>query len=348
MAIQQMEQYSGQDRDIYSQRESNGGNGYSQGDQLANVLGWFSLGLGLAQVAAPGDVARFIGVSDDADNRTIMRAVGMREIMSGVGILTQPRPAGWLWARVGGDVMDLALLSGALNSDNTQQRNRVMKATAAVVGVTLLDLLCGQQLSRQPEERRYLSESYRSEGIMTKILGDGIIHVHKAITVNRPPEEVYQFWRNFENLPSFMSHLESVQTTGERRSHWKAKAPAGMTVEWEAEIIEDRPNEQIAWRSVEGADVDNSGTVRFQPAPGSRGTEIHVELHYSPPGGRLGAAVAKLFGEAPDQQIGDDLRRFKQVMETGEVVRSDASIHRLPHPARPPAKRNKQEEGEKQ
>jgi uncharacterized membrane protein len=344
MAIQQIGQYSGQDRDeLYSRRESNGGNGYTQGqgDQLANVLGWFSLGLGLAQVAAPGGMARFVGVSDNDKNRTVMRAVGMREIMSGVGILTQSRPAGWLWTRVGGDVMDLALLSGALNSDNAQERDRLVKAAAAVVGITLLDLLGAKQLSGQPEERRYLSEGYRSEGMMTKMLGDGTVHVHKTITVNRPPEEIYQFWRNFENLPSFMSHLEAVQTTGDRRSHWKAKAPAGMTVEWDAEIVEDRPNERIAWRSLEGASVANSGTVRFQPAPGSRGTEIHVELRYNPPGGKIGAAVAKLFGEAPDQQIGDDLRRFKQVMETGEVVHSDASIHSFPHPARPPAERNR-------
>jgi uncharacterized membrane protein len=338
MAIQQVRQYGGQDMDdLYSRQESNGGNGYSQGDQLANILGWFSLGLGLVQIAAPGDMARFIGVSDNDKNRTVMRAVGMREIMSGVGILTQSRPAGWLWTRVGGDMMDLALLSGALNSDDAQERDRVMKATAAVVGITLLDLLGAKQLSSPPEAQRYLSESRRSEGMMAKVLGDGTIHVHKTITINRPLEEVYQFWRNFENLPSFMSHLESVQTTGDRRSHWKAKAPAGMTVEWEAEIIEDRPNERITWRAVEGSDVENSGTVRFQPAPGNRGTEIHVELRYNPPGGKIGAAIAKLFGEAPDQQIADDLRKFKQLMETGEVVHSDASIHRLPHPARPPA-----------
>lgn len=340
MAMQQVGQYREQERnELYRYPKSNGGNGYSrrQGSQLASLLGWFSLGLGLAQVAAPGDVARFIGVRDDDKNRTVMRAVGMREIMSGVGILTQSRPAGWLWARVGGDMMDLALLSGALNSDDAHERDRLMKAAAAVAGITVLDLMSARQLSSQPEEGPYLSESPRSGGMMAKILGDGTIHVHKAITVNRPPEEIYQFWHNFENLPSFMSHLESVQTMGDRRSHWKAKAPAGMTVEWEAEIIEDRPNEQISWRSIEGADVDNAGTVRFRPAPGSRGTEIHVELRYSPPGGKLGAAIAKLFGEAPDQQIGSDLRRFKQVMEVGEVVQSDASIHQLPHPARAPA-----------
>ena len=157
------------------------------------------------------------------------------------------------------------------------------------------------------------------------------------MTINRSPEEIYHFWRDFQNLPRFMDHLESVDVLDERRSHWRAKAPAGKTVEWDAEIIEDRPNELIAWRSLENADVPNTGSVRFVPAPGGRGTEVHVELKYDPPGGAVGVAIAKLFGEEPNQQVATDLRRFKQVMETGEVVQSDASIHRGPHPARPPA-----------
>jgi uncharacterized membrane protein len=162
------------------------------------------------------------------------------------------------------------------------------------------------------------------------------MHVKKAITVNRSPDEVYRFWHDFQNLPRFMDHLESVKVTGDRRSHWKAKAPAGKTVEWDAEIVEDRPNELIAWRSVDGADVRNSGSVRFVPAPGGRGTEIRVELEYAPPGGVIGATIAKLFGEEPAQQVGSDLRRLKQVLETGEVVKSEATVHGRSHPAQPP------------
>jgi len=149
--------------------------------------------------------------------------------------------------------------------------------------------------------------------------------VKKAITVNRPPEDLYQYWHDFENLPHFMDHLESVQVTGAGRSHWKAKGPAGTTVEWDAEVVDDRPNELIAWRSLDGAAVDNAGSVRFKPAPGGRGTEVHVELRYDPPGGALGATVAKLFGEDPTQQAPDDLRHFKQVIETGERAISDAT-----------------------
>jgi uncharacterized membrane protein len=138
-----------------------------------------------------------------------------------------------------------------------------------------------------------------------------------------------------------MQHLESVREIGEGRSHWVAKAPAGSTVEWNAEITAERPNELIAWRSLEGADVDNSGSIRFEPAPGGRGTIVRAEVEYTPPGGIIGAALAKLFGEEPGQQVEADLRRFKQVMETGEVVRSEGSLMGTgvieQRPAQPPA-----------
>lgn len=151
------------------------------------------------------------------------------------------------------------------------------------------------------------------------------MEARSAITINATPDAVYAFWRNFERFPMFMYHLESVRTTGESTSHWVAKAPAGTTVEWDAEITDDEPGARIAWRSSEGASVANEGSVRFVPAPGGRGTEVHAELTYQPPGGALGSLVAKLFGEEPNQQLGDDLRRFKQLLETGEIARSDGS-----------------------
>ncbi|MCA1559074.1 MAG: SRPBCC family protein [Acidobacteria bacterium] len=153
-----------------------------------------------------------------------------------------------------------------------------------------------------------------------------MLHVKKGVTVNRPREDVYQFWRDLENLPRFMQHLEMVEAADGGRSHWVAKAPGGKTVEWDAEIIEERPNELIAWRSLAGSDVRNEGAVRFTQAPGDRGTEVHVELLYDAPAGRAGATIAKLFGEEPSRQIRDDLRRFKQVMETGEIVRSEGNL----------------------
>jgi uncharacterized membrane protein len=152
-----------------------------------------------------------------------------------------------------------------------------------------------------------------------------MLYVAKSVTINRPRHEVYQFWRDLERLPEFMIHLQSVTTGADGRSHWVAKAPGG-TVEWDAEITEDEPGELLAWQSIEGSEVANGGSVRFADAPADRGTEIHVTLQYDPPGGSAGAMVAKVFGEEPSQQLLDDLRRFKQVMETGEVVRSEGSL----------------------
>ncbi|MEH2239269.1 SRPBCC family protein [Nostoc sp.] len=149
------------------------------------------------------------------------------------------------------------------------------------------------------------------------------IKVEKTVTINKSAEELYSFWRNLENLPTFMKHLKSVKVYNEKRSHWIANAPLGNSVEWDAEILEDRENEFISWASVEGADVDNSGFVRFKKAPADRGTEVKVVLEYNPPGGALGATVAKLFGEEPEQQIGDELGRFKMLMEAGEIATTE-------------------------
>jgi uncharacterized membrane protein len=322
------------------------------GSGLSQGLGWFSVGLGLAELAAPEAVARFIGVEEDQDNVAVLRACGLREIASGVGILTTPQPTSLMWGRVAGDAMDLLLLGTAASAPTTH-KGRLAFAAASVLGVTLLDLFTAQRLTRSNTDgrsgsnggaRRRVLPSRRERGRAGGIMGllphgsEQGIEVRQVVTVNRPIDEVYRFWHDFSNLARFMSHLESVEVKDGRRSIWKARGPAGTTVSWEAETTEDRPNELIAWRSLAGADVDNSGVVRFTRAPGNRGTEVRVELTYRPPAGIVGATIAKLFGEAPTQQIKGDLRRFKNVMETGEVVHSDASIHRGPHSAHPAAR----------
>jgi len=161
----------------------------------------------------------------------------------------------------------------------------------------------------------------------------GSVRVERVTTINRPVHEVYNFWKRFENFPKFMRHLVSVETLGNGRSRWRARGPAGMKAEWEAELIEDRQDEWIAWRSVKGSGIQNSGSVRFSAAPGARGTEVRVQLQYSPPAGSVGRGIAWLFGEEPDQQIRHDLHRFKQLMETGEIPLSDGPS--LMRPARP-------------
>jgi uncharacterized membrane protein len=283
-------------------------------DALAVGLGWFSLGLGLAELTAPRTIARLIGVRLDGDALTMLRAFGAREVANGVAILSEPDRAAWLWGRVSGDAVDLLTLMQAKKT----QPARTAAAAAAVLGVTALDVLCAQRLSS-------------ANGAGTR--HPYHVRVTEAITVNRPIEDVYAFWRRFENFPRFMRHIDAVMTDG-NRSHWRATGAAGTHVEWDAEIIEDRANERIAWRTTEDADVEHHGSVRFGRAPGSRGTEIWVHLDYSPPAGRLGRGLAWLLGADPEQQIREDLRRFKQLMEAGEVVLSDGPA--LWRPAQPP------------
>jgi uncharacterized membrane protein len=293
------------------------------GESLADFLGLFSIGLGLAEALLPGVMARVIGIDhEDQRNRNVLRLMGLREISHGVAILSKQQPEKAVWSRVAGDALDLALLGRALaNPEN--DRARTLFATANVLAVAALDVTCARQLSRQPETEANAGADA------------GIIQTKRSITIGRPVQEVYAYWRDFENLPRFMRHLEVVRVIDDRRSHWVAKAPAGKTVEWDAEITADEPNELIAWRSVEGSDVHNAGTVRFAPAPGGRGTELRVELEYDPPFGKLGSKVAMLFREEPGQQVQDDLRHLKQVMEIGEIVLSDATKQRGPHPGQP-------------
>ncbi|HYO82561.1 MAG TPA: SRPBCC family protein [Bryobacteraceae bacterium] len=288
----------------------------SAAEQIAVGLGWFSIGLGLAELASPSSVARLIGIDDNDTSRSTLRFYGLRELGAGIAILAQPSNPKWLWSRVAGDAVDLASMGAATKTDP----GKTTIATAAVLGVTALDVYCATQLSAQ--------STSETEPVSTV----------NTVRVNKPVEAVYHFWRNFENLPRFMKHLERVEVIDDRRSHWVARAPLGRTAEWDAEIVADQPGSLIAWRSLPGSDIDNSGQVRFERATGGRGTIVRVELQYTPPGGSVGALAAKLTGEEPAQQIYEDLRRFKQIVETGEVIHSDASIHTRMHSAQPTEK----------
>lgn len=294
-------------------------NGSSSGvdQKLALGLGWFSVGLGLWELLAPGSLARTIGVEDESGNRKLLRFYGMRELAAGVGILSQPHTSGWLWARVAGDALDMASLGKSLASGNSD-KGKLTTAALAVAGVTALDVYCGRRMTQKP------------------MWSGQPVHVRQSIVIGRSQEELYAFWKNLENLPSFMDHLDSVAVTGDKRSHWKAKGPAGAIVEWDAEITDDETNRLIAWRSLPGSDIRNSGTVRFERAAGGRGTLLRVELQWSPPAGKVSSVVAKLSGNDPKIQLDAALRALKQIMETGEVIRSDASIHKGTHPAQPP------------
>jgi len=269
--------------------------------RLSRRLGWLSIALGTVELLAPGLLARAVGTRGSRPARVVSRALGVRELTSGIGILTTPRPTTWLSSRVAGDVMDLGLLLTALASPSAR-RSRLLAAAAAVVGVAVLDARCAERLSAPdgPTGRA--------------------VRARRTITVNRPAEELYRFWRDLSNLPTFMDKIESVRVTGDRRSHWIVTGPLGLPFEWEAEVVEERPNDLIAWRSIAGSEIDTAGSVSFRPAPGGRGTEVTLELEYTPPGRELTAQLAKLIGQAPEQQLRQDLRRFKQLMETGQIL----------------------------
>jgi len=151
------------------------------------------------------------------------------------------------------------------------------------------------------------------------LAGTGGTHVQESVTINRPIEELYRFWRNLENLPQFMQHLVSVERLTDTLSRWRARGPGGKIVEWTAEIINEVPNQVIGWRSIEGSDVVSAGSVNFDDAGPGRGTRVTVHMQYSPPGGKIGAAVAKLLGRDAATEIREDLRRFKELLEAGEV-----------------------------
>jgi uncharacterized membrane protein len=302
------------------------------GAWIRRGLALTSLGLGATCLIAPDRLATSVGLRDETRARRTLRLIGLREVTSGIGLLSGRWPTRWMWGRVAGDMMGLTLLGRAIATPtkrgSARNRPRAAGAMAALAAMTAVDVVSAGAFSLAQRMSALAGGAAREA-----------VNVHEVVTINRPASDLYAFWRNFSNLPRIMSHLESVEETGDRRSHWKATAPAGAKVEWDAEIVEDRPNELIAWRSLPDAQVPNAGSVRFVPAPGDRGTEVHVELRYDPPAGKLGKAVAKLFGEEPSQQIAGDLRRFKQVVETGEVARSDASIQgKKPtrHPAQPP------------
>jgi len=268
---------------------------------LTQALGWFSIGLGLAEMLAPRAVGRAIGVGEQP---ALLRLCGVREFVSGLGMLSERYPSRWAAARVAGDAMDLSLLGAAARQPDAD-RTRIAIAATAVAGVTALDVLATQQLGRIESEHAPVET------------------VAKSITINTPPETLYRFWRTLENFPRFMRHLEEVKTTGERTSHWVARAPAGTRVEWDAEIVEDEANARIAWRTLPDSSVEHEGVVSFEAAPGGRGTIVRVSMSYVPPAGKLGVHFAKLFGEEPNLQIDGDLRRLKQLIETGEIATTE-------------------------
>ncbi len=283
--------------------------------RVARFLGWFSIGLGLCEVLAPRKLSRGIGIARPKTGLT--GSFGLREMTAGFGILSGKQTGNWVWARVGGDVLDLIALASAL-PHRRNRRGRLLGAMAAVAGVTGLDALCAAQLSQQGSERSGT-------------------RLTKTVTINRSADDLYRFWLDARNLPCIMPHITRVDAIDEQRSHWVASGPGGMQWEWDSEITESRAPTRLAWRSMPGAALEHSGAVELRTAPGNRGTEMKVRMEYRLPGNGLGRTVATLLGHAPEQEMDETLRRFKQLMETGEIARSEGAAQGsqfIPPPAR--------------
>ncbi len=186
------------------------------------------------------------------------------------------------------------------------------------LGLTGLGLIARGASGWCPVTASFNPDAHDDEPTRRYLGGSRGVIVEDAITIYRPVSEVYSFWRNLENLPRFMDHLEEVCVTDRFRSHWVARGPLGVHVEWDAEIINDIPPTLLSWKSVGQSDVVSAGSVRFRPA-GEHATQVHVKLQYDPPAGKFGATVAWLVGDDPQHQIAEDLRRFKQLLEAGEM-----------------------------
>ena len=278
-------------------------NGVAPEVHLARALGWFSVGLGATAILAPRGLSRFAGV---AARPVLMRTFGARELATGLGILQhRDRPAPWIWARVGGDLLDLGMLGLALRRSNGS-RDRVGAAAAAVAGVTALDFLCGTRLQDTPASVRARGE-----------------HVRCTLRVNREPQHLYRFWRELPNLPRFMQQIQAVEAPSEGPSRWRALGPDGTVLSWEADVVADEPDRRIGWCSRPDAEVFHCGSILFAPPRSGPGTLVSLDLQVAWPHTGLVNRIASLLGAGTEQRVKQDLRRFKSLMETGEIATTE-------------------------
>jgi len=289
----------------------------SGAERRATGLGWFCLGIGLVQLIAPSGVGGWIGADDSKRTRAILGGLGARHVAQGLWNLVGQISARGAWLRVAGDAAELAFVGLVTAVAHRDRRPRAIRATSVVACVTALDVVTAFELTRHPPRPAAMG-----------------VAVREAITVNRRPTDVYDFFRRLENLPRFVSHIDSVDPDG-NASVWRAKAPFGSTVQWRAEIVEDVPGERIAWRSLPGSTVHSHGSVRVRPAPGDRGTELLVSLKYDLPGRSVARRIARLLGYDPRLEVRSDLRRLKQTLELSEVLQSDATMNESARAARP-------------
>ena len=238
-----------------------------------------------------------------------MRAYGLREIGTGIGILAAEDPASWIWGRVGGDALGLATVAGGFGGS---RRGSALLALVALGGVTAVDVACGRQLGR---DRERTGSNGRGAGAPADAP-----EAERSITIGKTAQELYERWRRPDTLTRVMAPFATVRASEGGTTHWQVAGPLGQSLDWETETTGDHPGEATGWQSLPGARVPSEGSIRFRPATGGRGTVATLRVRFDRPGGLIGDAAAKLLGGLVPATIADTaLRRFKSLVETGEI-----------------------------
>lgn len=299
-------------------------------EAMVRGLGWLSVGLGLTALLAPRELGSYTGLKG---RTALLRVTGARELLSGLGLLTRPENCGWIWARVLGDLIDLAVLAGA-SGRSSRGRGRALASLGVVSAITAFDLGTAVQRTR-----------LKSSGARAPD-----IYLERSLLINKSPAECYAFWRDISNLARFTARVVSITALDERRARWIVALPGQRQLQWDSELTVEVPGQRIQWRALSGAPFQHAGAVVFEAAPGKRGTLVKVSMHYKAPGGSIGAGLVQWLGPDPFGEVRENLRRFKQLIETGEIPTTEGqpagqrslmgrwlpkALRRLrPHPAR--------------
>jgi len=272
------------------------------GSPAARNLGILSLALGAGALLMPARLSRVSGLQP---YRRLLPLVGLRELTAGIGLLSSSNPTPWLWSRVAGDAMDLAVILSSLLNPNNPRKTSAAVTAAVVAAITAIDT------------RESMRSSRAGDSIRQSAAPDALVSA--SVIVSKSPQECYDFWRNPLNMTRISPMVESVTVLDERTSRWLIRSPLGHRIEWDSKVTAEVPGERISWRSVDGGGLYHAGVIRFERATGDRGTLVNTSMHFRVPAGAAGLGLAKLLGANPRSEVREDLRRFKQLLEAGEI-----------------------------
>ena len=278
------------------------GNHRQPAQKIARALGWFTLGLGVTEMVAPRAVANFVGRSWRPSETRLM---GLRKVLAGVGTITGAQWTGRSWARVGGNLLELARSRKSKPPVTKMRRSSTAVCAAVAVGALAgAAIINVKRVRAQRDARRAVRHS-------------------ASTSVNLSPEQCYQYWRDPEKLPTFFKHLKSARDLGDSRAEWVVRGADGKDITWPVEFIEDVPGEVIAWRSTDDSEMTHSGWVRFEPRGTGRGTIVRLHMEYEFPGQLNERMVNQILGYDPGMRLRKALMRFKQLLETGEIATTE-------------------------